>query len=245
MVFFEEIRYVDRPQVISEFFNDSNSIDSNNQLRQSEIALEKKWVTQDPYFRLTTTKIGMDVTDAWMLMNHHDLFPAFVVNRYSVTNQRKVPMKAFGGILGGELIEIAERMEKDEEEGNNEYAESPIANVDDRTNNTNEPGERILQRPTNIITYDDGRGKLLHNCIKIRQFQDGNNIIHGLAKFPVTIGRTNNRKRSVSKQCIHCKKLTTCFCTHCMRPMCYSVSNMHARTCFVDHIPRRTSARNI
>ena len=90
--FCEEIRYVDRPQVIDEFFNDSNSIDSNNQLRQFELALEKKWVTQDPYFRLTTTKIGMDVTDAWMLINHHGLFHASILNRYAVTNQRNLPM---------------------------------------------------------------------------------------------------------------------------------------------------------
>ena len=242
--FCKEIRYDNRPQVIDEFFNDSNSIDSNNHLRQFELALEKKWVTQDPYFRLTTTKIGIDVTDSWMLMNHHDLFPAFVVNRYAVTNQRKVPMKAYAGILGGQLIELADRMEREEEERENEDTERTIAN-DDTTNDINDSREQILQQPINTITYNDRQGKIIHNCIKIRDYIDGNCINHGLAKFPVAIERINNRKRRLAKQCSHCKKLTTCFCTHCMKPMCHSLTNMHSRTCFVDHIPCRMSVRNM
>ena len=45
-----EIRNVDRPQVISNFFCDSNCVDSNYHARQFELALEKKWVTHDCFF---------------------------------------------------------------------------------------------------------------------------------------------------------------------------------------------------
>ena len=59
------VRHVARPQVVSCFFEYSNKIDLHNQARQYEVALEKKWVTQDPYFRLYTSILGMTVVDAW------------------------------------------------------------------------------------------------------------------------------------------------------------------------------------
>jgi hypothetical protein len=52
---------VEHPDIISNFFEGSNSIDKHNQSRQFDIALEKTWLTQDPYFRLATTLIGMNV----------------------------------------------------------------------------------------------------------------------------------------------------------------------------------------
>jgi hypothetical protein len=56
--------------VISEYFRDSNVIDSHNQARQYELALEKRWVVKDAYFRLDTTIIGMTVTDCWRAYKH-------------------------------------------------------------------------------------------------------------------------------------------------------------------------------
>jgi len=40
-------------------------IDVLNQSRQSDLKLEKHWITQDGYFRLATTLLGITVTDAW------------------------------------------------------------------------------------------------------------------------------------------------------------------------------------
>ena len=80
-------------------------------------------------------------------------------------------------------------------------------------------------------------------CVIVRNFEDENGCIHGLAKFPVVIGATSGKKRGLVKQCDVCKKLTTCFCACCMKPLCYSFTNKHSRTCFVDHIPNRTSVR--
>ena len=58
-----EIRKVDRPHVISSFFRDANGVDRHNHMCQLELALEKKWVTYNPWFRLATTLIGISVTD--------------------------------------------------------------------------------------------------------------------------------------------------------------------------------------
>jgi hypothetical protein len=52
-------RSVERPEILSGFFQKSNSMDKHNQLRQGDLALEKRWLTQDPYFRLHTTIISM------------------------------------------------------------------------------------------------------------------------------------------------------------------------------------------
>ena len=39
-----------------------------NQARQFDLALEKKWVTHDAYYRLYTTMVGMTVTDTWNIL---------------------------------------------------------------------------------------------------------------------------------------------------------------------------------
>eukprot|EP00957_Ditylum_brightwellii_P054931 4162946-Ditylum_brightwellii.AAC.1 len=40
-------------------------IDCHNHARQFELACEKKWVTQHPYFCLDTTIFAVNVTDCW------------------------------------------------------------------------------------------------------------------------------------------------------------------------------------
>ena len=62
------IRHVARPNIISNYFKFSNVVDVHNKARQYELALEKKWVTQDP-FCLYTTIVGINVTNIWKLDN--------------------------------------------------------------------------------------------------------------------------------------------------------------------------------
>ena len=44
-----------------------------NQLRQNELKLESKWVTQDGNFRIATGILGMTVVDVYRLSQHHAL----------------------------------------------------------------------------------------------------------------------------------------------------------------------------
>ncbi|MGH7973928.1 MAG: hypothetical protein ACREBR_00280 [bacterium] len=97
------VRHVERPAVISNFFRDSNVIDTHNHARQSELALEKKWATQDPYFRLLCTIIGFTVTDVWKLAHHHHLFNA--ANRDA--SHTRMPINRFAGILAKQLLGYA------------------------------------------------------------------------------------------------------------------------------------------
>ena len=64
------IRKVQRPAVISEFFEMSNKVDTHNHVRQSELKLEKYWKTRDCWFRIVSTLLGMIVVDAWKAYSH-------------------------------------------------------------------------------------------------------------------------------------------------------------------------------
>lgn len=41
-------------------------IDVGNGLRQNELALERRWLTKDPWFRIDTTVVGITVIDAYL-----------------------------------------------------------------------------------------------------------------------------------------------------------------------------------
>ena len=63
-------RAISRPQVISDFFNGSNVIDVHNHLRQFELGLEKLWLTQNCWFRVDTTIMGMTAIDLMLALQH-------------------------------------------------------------------------------------------------------------------------------------------------------------------------------
>ena len=87
------IRYVARTDIISNYFKFSNVVDVHNQACQYELALETKWVTQDPYFRLYTTMVGMNVTDIWKLDK--------------LNKKNDMTIKEFADILASDLMNSA------------------------------------------------------------------------------------------------------------------------------------------
>ena len=82
------VRWVDRPDVISKYFAGSNAVDKHNHVRQFELGLEKCWITHNPYFRLFTTLLGINVVDCWKLSSYHGLSRAI-----KVTNIQRVKMQ--------------------------------------------------------------------------------------------------------------------------------------------------------
>jgi hypothetical protein len=98
-------RYIDHPQVVSKFFQTSNTIDTHNQLRQDLLQLEKKWRTKNPYYRLTTTLLGINVTDTYLLANHHR-----VVNYFGNRGEEKsIGIQRFAGMLSYQLLKDAKQ----------------------------------------------------------------------------------------------------------------------------------------
>ena len=65
----------------------------HNQVRQYELTLETKWVTQDPYFRLYTTIVGINVTNIWKLDK--------------LNKKKDMTIKEFADILASDLMNSA------------------------------------------------------------------------------------------------------------------------------------------
>ena len=71
-------------------------MDIFNQARQFDLALEKKWVTQNPYFRLYTTEVGSTLVDSWKIFKAKHKFGGFI----STITQ-------FGDITAKEMLDAA------------------------------------------------------------------------------------------------------------------------------------------
>ena len=57
--------------MIGSYFSACNTIDNHNRMRQSDIALDKYWVTHSSYFRLANTLVlGMGISDGKLLLCH-------------------------------------------------------------------------------------------------------------------------------------------------------------------------------
>ena len=67
------MQLVIRPQVISSFSKYSNKVDTHNQVRKFDIGLEKKWITQKPYFKLYTTQDWMVLTYFWKAFRENNV----------------------------------------------------------------------------------------------------------------------------------------------------------------------------
>jgi hypothetical protein len=89
-------RQVDRLDAVSNFYASSNVIDCHNQLRQDSLALEEKWVTQDCYFCLTTTLIGMSIVDSYLFAKQPDIIKG--------CNSSGLSVQQFSGALAFQLI---------------------------------------------------------------------------------------------------------------------------------------------
>ena len=239
---------MDRPEVISDFFRDANCIDQHNHVRQFELALEKKWITHDCYFRLTTTKIGIDVTDTWHLMHWHRLFPFAVMQRFNFAEDgnRNMPIRTFAGSLAAQLLKKAKVLEEEQSLLTKRKVECISSDgesyeEDEMEINTN---ESIEEANNNGLTYITNGGTELKGCKVVSTFKDGNGSIHTLCKFPVVQTGKKMKRRCRVQPCDVCCKETTYFCFECKKSFCYCEKDRgHGRKCFRHHVPTRTSSR--
>ena len=65
------VRLVVPPHLLGRYFNACNAIDNHNRMRQSDLSLEKYWVSQSGYFRLATyLSMDMGIADGKLLYFH-------------------------------------------------------------------------------------------------------------------------------------------------------------------------------
>ena len=206
-------RFVDRPDVISKFFATSNIIDTHNQLRQDLLQLEKKWLTKNPFFRLTTTLLGINVTDTFLLANHHR-----IINHTSGTSSEKnITIQRFAGLIAFQLLQNAKHLGR--------------------------PRQRFLpeeiQAPQKTVVSDLSLPSSFLNKPAVRSLTDANGKTHYLVKFDVTkdpSGRCRTKKRKC-KRCLEEKKRqdVSFYCISCGENFSFC-TNIDGRDCFRHHV---------
>jgi len=221
-------RYVDRPQVISHFFASSNKIDVHNQLRQDCLRLEKKWITQDPFFRLGTTFIGINVTDTFLLANYHK-----VINHSSNAGEekeQKISIQRFAGILAQQLIDMAKKISGPSLRFLPE--DSECSGVELRISDAKSDFSSPTFAPSLSTSVPEEKKT-------IRSLPDANGMWHHLIRYEVTkdpSGRkrtkmrkcklciANNKRRDVGQYCFTCGESFS-LCSKC-----------EDRDCFREHV---------
>jgi hypothetical protein len=219
------VRLVDRPDVVSKYFAQSNCIDKHNHVRQSELALEKRWVTQDPYFRLHTTIFGMNVVDCWKLAAFHGLFDGLPSNQYRL-KENAMPIKKFAGILAMQLILFSKSLSG----SSTNNIPCTIMTYDNENAGSNN-GSSDISSPTEIT-----------NTSGLSQYTDCNGFIH----CPVAFNSSQNSSRRGIKprRCSYCREegkpnsggWARHYCSHCNKAYCCPGPRNDGRNCFRLHV---------
>jgi|LakMenEpi03Aug12_release.lakeMendotaPanAssembly.Ray.scaffolds.fasta_scaffold205777_1 hypothetical protein len=220
-------RYVDRPAVLSEFFAKSNIIDTHNQLRQSFLKLEKKWMTQKSYFRLATTYLGINVTDAYLLCNYHKVINSSKSSLYEEKEQ-KIGIQRFSGMLARQLIDIANKIKS----SSRYLPEQPM----EVTMHPMTGSSADLSSPTFLgtsATYNK------HDKLPIRSLVDANGVTHYLMKYDVTKD-PSGRQRTKMRACKLClgkgnRRDVGYYCYTCDEKMALCTTK-EDRDCFREHV---------
>jgi len=216
-------RNVERPDFISNFFRDSNCIDSHNHVRQYELALEKKWHTKDPFFRLVTSLIGMTVADAWKISGLHKIIDG---RKENLMDEKKMGIKKFAGALGWQLVSWASSLLND--------GSGPLDNRSvEVTSDSPEVSE--LTRPTQSSNAT--------TIMSIRTLKDCNANTHSMMKLPKRETDVSKRKGSLTRKCKLCHEKgirhdVVYYCFECgiNHNYCSPDSWNKERDCFLEHV---------
>jgi hypothetical protein len=161
------IREIPRPEVISTYFQDSNCVDVHNQLRQYALRLEKKWVTTNPYFRLHTTLIGINVIDTFQLATFHGIIGRqnrlYEEDADDDEEKNITAIQRFGGILARQLVMMAngfdERRNRQFLARMNCLGSGMVGNSFSQESNEWDENEREEgEEEDNVSAIDDGGG---------------------------------------------------------------------------------------
>jgi hypothetical protein len=228
-------RYIDRPHLISQFFQHSNQVDKHNHARQSELAIEENVVTVCGYFRLYCTYLGMTVTDAWKLYRH---------SLGSRNDYKNISINQFANIICKQLLHNTFTDQAQED--------THMPNLGSLPSASNPLSRTALCFPTSIVQEDSttvsslGTSSALgsHRQIGPGKYVPGNyeaphdnatlinhNIQTTTGKGFFSDHRTK-RNRCKSRKCNG--MLTPTQCSYCDLHFC-DFRSKHQRQCFLTH----------
>jgi hypothetical protein len=223
-------RPVDRPQIISKYFLRSNGIDKHNQACQFELRLEKHWRTQNAWFRLVTTMIGICVTDCWKGYKY-----AFRGSK----NDEEISIRDFADRLAYELLH-----------NNFTASESAAAKILSPLLSPARRSPRMLQKHQDAATSSIGvsKGNLV---VAITQAtvspltKSTSSKVHADMMWlkmmelhqHVQQDSTEATGRKIRRHCNYCKFKTGWYCTTCKVYCCPEMKNSKKpRNCYKEHI---------
>ena len=181
------IRDVDRPDIISRFFQSSNTIDKHNRCRQAELALEKRWQTQNPFFRLHTTIIGMNMVDCYFLADHHR-----IINHRIPDKEYKMTIINFAGFLAHQLISNVDSLLS-------LYSPTPQELRSLLADSLGAPNSVSILTPESTSTLTGGDNVVL----SLRVLTDANQQEHHQIAYEKTTG-SKGKKRTKTRPCTLC-----------------------------------------
>jgi hypothetical protein len=193
-------------------------IDMHNQVRQSELALEKKWVTQCGYFRLATTLIGISVVDCWKLAMYHDKI-----------TQDSMSIVKFAGVLGLQLVNYGKALPADDDTTEDQSGVHPrVISVSDRSLTSPMSGV------TSALYSQQGEA--------VRVLVDANGYQHPQYQFKITVSK-KGKSHCLTRWCKICEKgsssgrgkCTSFYCGFCCKPYCCPTGRIN-RDCFLVHV---------
>ena len=219
-------RFVPRPQAISTYFADCNKVDVHNQSRQSDLRLEKCWVTRCGFFHIATTLFGITVVDAWKTYRHHlnyrhrhfqiDLisFVSILAKDLlfnSLTRRTNLPPAAFNlGMVGYEIAVPAQNQIA--VPGPDQDPEIPAAERHTQESVYPIPGEDPIldyalneAMPARSVEMGD------HGLKRVEEFV-AENINYNDGHGNLCVRSTNRRKRG---RCVACNRKTLYYCPLC------------------------------
>ena len=231
------MRDIPRPHIVSQFFTHSNQIDKHNHARQDLLAIEDNVITEDGYFRLYCTYLGMTVTDTWKLYRHH------LGNKHG---NKSISIMDFSNILCKTLL-------LNDYKGT-AYESRPIPTLpclDDPTS------RQSLTFPTQLTTHSQtstisslgtanppqqltkiGPGKYIPStfqCIHedADTFEQGDDVKAGIGSFYSETRKKRGRCRIKS-----CGLNTKFRCNICEEWYC-ELNGLHGRDCFQQHVTKK------
>jgi len=206
---------VEQPDIISWFFENSNTINKHN--RQSELALKKWWQTRNPFFCLFTTINGLNVVDCYLLADHHKIF-----NHQIPDKEYKMTIFNFAGVMAHQLI----------------------CNVDLLLSLYSPTSQELRSLLSISITTPETTSTLTEGdkvVLSLRVLTDANQQEHHHIAYEKTTG-SKGKKRTKTRPCSLCltqekkRRLVGFGCYTCGLILCCPNAANIKRDCFLQHV---------
>jgi hypothetical protein len=248
-----QIYLVDRPDIVSFYYENANKNDVHNHLRQGCLKLEKKWITRSAYFRLESTRLGICVIDALALASHHHLFDKQVSNQIGGKQRTSFTAKKFSGILARQLIILADRLNDNglemEHRMNRQLSYDGESDSDDDFD-SNGGGLGVAKNKKRMkmtLKEYEYEKKPAHDHVLVKphklysvkiekSYTDVNSSVHSVVKNPTKGYDKRGWEYSRRNTCDSCTCRNTCIflCRECNLFFCWFSKN--TQSCFIQHV---------